>query len=750
MAKSDSRTYELSCDGFTLQLDGKGAWRRLRAPSASLEFPGIPPRVFLSGQAAAIRSVAHREGALVLELAGGSCSGLWRMAPEGDSIRSVVEIAGGDAYDCVRIELPLPARPAASLHVPTGRTYGHAVHASGPWGRDAGIPCVYRPTQFLAATAGAETLSLIGYSSLERIPHDSWGPAWKSGGFAEGGVVWAQMGCLAGEPWGLAVDASLDEAVERYREHLGRDYGARSWSEPGGAPQWLRDVRMVVTLDMFRSQGEVAHSYAHLRDLCREMSSAGMGGGVLFYLPGYHNRYDAGFPLYDPCRELGGADGFREMIDAVHQAGHRVMIHCMVWGADPCQPFFEEIEDLAAPADEAERRPGFKPVGPYVGWPSCMPPVVLEYDSGRLPMDAAADGAAAIFRTPPIPRPMEAYLTVSGVRNFAAGRLRVMLHGRELMSRPGQFAGSGSCRFRFPLRFQAGVNQVQLAFARGTPDLSRAAFRIRDAICSDPGATWTHPIVRMDVTHPRWISILRDQIAGVVTKFGVDAVHLDAGNIVTRAWAPVHEALRDALPETLFGCEFLAELGHSFFHVMQGGSLPPPGRHELTDLSWRLNGPYTRVYWHLCKAEAFVPAGPVCNHDPAQQRELAERQWTEARRWHLLPNIRLNYRDYGLDPRTRAALVEVLGGTGWFSCDHRLKGAEDDLRTLRDRLAGRPDALRSRQGLARLHAFLPAGLPRRLPDRHDRGGRAHVAGRDEPEEAHHPPRQVSWRRPDPL
>ena len=668
MAKPDSATHELCCSSFTLQLDSKGAWRQVRGASGKIELAGMPPRAFLSGQAAAIRHVSKSDGGLVLELAGESRSGVWRMTPEGDAIRSTFEIADGSPHDSVRIELPLPASQAVSLHVPTGRTCGQAIDRSSPAGRDAGIPCVYRPAQFLAATLGTAALSWIGRPSFERIGHDSWGPAWKSGGFVEEEIVWAQVECLNCEPCDLSFDRSLDDAIRRYHDHLRRDYGARPWRDPGGAPEWLGDVRMVVTLDMLRSQGEVAHSYAHLRDLCREMAAADMGGGVLFYLPGYHNRYDAGFPLYGPCERLGGASGLREMVDAVHEAGHRVMIHCMVWGADPCQPYFEEIENLVAPIDEAERRAGFRPVGPYKGWPSCMPPVELDYDSGSVPMDASVRGEAAIFGTPAIPQPMEAHLTVSGVRGLFGGRLRVVLHGREVLSRPGEFAEADSCRFRFPLRFEEGVNEVRLVFGGGTPDLSHAAFRISDAICSKPGRTWTHPIVRMDVTDRRWISIVRDQIAGVVRDFGIDAVHLDAGNAVTRSWVPIHEALRDALPDTLFGCEFLAELGHRFFHITQGGSIPGEGPHRPTDLSWRLNGPYAPVYFHLCRAEAFVPAGTVCNHQPVpgeltrEARELAERQWKEAPRWNVLPNIRLNYRDYGLDPRTRAALAEVLGG----------------------------------------------------------------------------------------
>jgi hypothetical protein len=59
--------------------------------------------------------------------------------------------------------------------------------------------------------------------------------------------------------------------------------------------------------------------------------------------------------------------------------------------------------------------------------------------------------------------------------------------------------------------------------------------------------------------------------------------------------------------------------------------------------------------------------GTVCDHRPVPdevpewRRERAERMWLEGPEWNLVPNIRLNYRDYGLDPRTREAFLEVLG-----------------------------------------------------------------------------------------
>jgi hypothetical protein len=171
----------------------------------------------------------------------------------------------------------------------------------------------------------------------------------------------------------------------------------------------------------------------------------------------------------------------------------------------------------------------------------------------------------------------------------------------------------------------------------------------------------------MDVTNPEWIAVVRDNMDGLVTRFGIDAIHLDAALIDTPEKWPLYEALREAMPHVLWGCEYMAEMNCRFYHLCQNGSLPPPSRHPLTDLTRRISGRYLKFYYHLCVADAFVPVGTVCDHRPVPdevpqwRRELADRKWREGPAWGILPNIRMNYRDYGLDPRTMEALVEVLG-----------------------------------------------------------------------------------------
>jgi hypothetical protein len=629
-----------------------------------------------------VSAITEADGGLSLALRGDAVAGVLRIHPNGDALRFTIEIEAGDPYDLVRIDLPLPPPPAATLHIPTGYTFGHAVDYRSPIGSEAGIELRGRRWQFCAAEIAGRALSFIGYSTLERIPKRSFGTPWRVGGYRDQDALWLQIECLTGTAWELADDDNLEGAIARYHAHLIDDYGAVPWrlrpsgGDRGGcAPDWFEQIKMVVTLDMYRSNSEIAHNYAHVRDLCREMTAAGVGGGVLFYLPGHHDRYDAGFPFYGPCDALGGEAGFREMVAAIHDAGHWVMPHVCIWGADPYQHYFEEIEELAVPWSEDEAIPNGR-LGPYAAWPGPMPVEFSDFDSGWCPIEPEIegnDGKQALFETVAVPRAMEAFLSISGLKGYDQGRMQVSLHDRILQAPSGALADGSAYSFQFRLRFEQGVNRVQLTFQGAAPDLSAARYRISDGIHPPDGnsltraSVWTHPFVRMDITHPRWIEIVRDQLVALIDGYQVDGIHLDAAVIDTRGLLPIYQTLSEALPNTLFGCEYLAELNYSLYHITQNGSIPEPGPHRTTDLSHRLLAPFMKVYYHLCAADAFVPVATVCDHRPVPddlpdwRRERVERLWREGPDWNITPNIRLNYRDYGLDPRTAQAFIQVLG-----------------------------------------------------------------------------------------
>jgi hypothetical protein len=652
-----------------MELDDQGFLQRFVVNGRHLGLPVCRPAVFVNGKAMVLQTARRSAERLVLPFLGEGYEGTLSFFGQSEGIRGILEIENGDPYDLVRIEVPLPPPPRSTLHIPVGRTFGYAVDEDSPRGRRYGVPCSFRRWQFCAAEIDGCVLSLIGYSKLERVPRHSFGSPWKAGGFADGQALWLQVECLNGAPWELSFDDTLDQAAGRYRRHLEEDYGAIPWRNDPRLPDWFADIKMVVTFDMFRSQGEIAHDYSHLRNLCREMRS--MGGGVLFYLPGHHDLYDRRFPFFSPNDMLGGERAFREMIETVHEGGHRVMAHCALWSYDPFQPYSYEFEDLALPWTEEESTPG-RHLGPYDASPGMHPQTPVDFDSGELPIQAEAAKGRTVFFSAEVPQAFEAYLTVSGIRNMT-GRLKATLHYRELTSKRGEVSESKPYRYKFRFRFQRGVNRVRLDFPDDIPDFEKALFRINDAIYPGPegasvwGSVWTHPHIKVNITDPRWIATIREDLSALVRRNGVDAIHLDAAAVQTRRDAPIYQELREALPGTLFASEYITELNHFFFHLSQGGSIPDDDRHTWTDLSYKLGEPYTKFYYHLCRAEGFVPVVKVCNHEPRadqlseELRELSERQWREAPKWHLLPNIRLNYRDFGLDPRTRDAFSEVLG-----------------------------------------------------------------------------------------
>ncbi|GAG28340.1 unnamed protein product, partial [marine sediment metagenome] len=238
-----------------------GRWTDVALRGERVPFPGLPPRFFLAGKPAKITAVSEADGGAVLYLKGDGVAGACRMQSTRDAIRSVVEMEGGSKHEMVGVELPLPAPPVSTLHLPAGRSAGYAIDADSPKGRENGLPCNHRGRQFCAAEIGGNVLSLIGYTKAEQLPRDAFGLTWKVGGFVTDDALWLKLAYLNGTPWELAAHPSLGGAIARYRRHLERDYGGIPWRDDPNMPDWFTDLKMVVTLDMLRSHGEVMHNY---------------------------------------------------------------------------------------------------------------------------------------------------------------------------------------------------------------------------------------------------------------------------------------------------------------------------------------------------------------------------------------------------------------------------------------------------------------------------------------------------------
>lgn len=120
---------------------------------------------------------------------------------------------------------------------------------------------------------------------------------------------------------GRAVETDLDE-------HLSFVEAARGlvpWSSRTDRPEWLEDIALVVTLHGRHWTGYVFNTFERMAEALRFVARHIEPTRVLAYLPGWEGRYYYDYPRYEPSPELGGPEGFAELVATARELGTRVM-----------------------------------------------------------------------------------------------------------------------------------------------------------------------------------------------------------------------------------------------------------------------------------------------------------------------------------------------------------------------------------------------------------------------------------------
>jgi hypothetical protein len=487
----------------------------------------------------------------------------------------------------------------------------------------------------------------------------------------------------------LALFSSMEEALSDFSGWISRRHNAGKLGAARNIPDWIHNVRLVITADMLRSNWEVTNRYEDVARLCRELHEMGCSQDTLIYIPGWHGAYDAMGPTYRPQPELGGEDGFRRMIDEAHRHGCRVMIHTTGWGIDPYHPDIDRLEELVV-RDESGRIKGWQINETWLPGKRS-----LRFETDAAPLSVKRGVKAASFDTPPIPSRCEALLTVGGVGQVS-GRIQLRNGRRSIISPPRWFETHSEYDYIYPLLLEPGVNPIQLEYlGDGEGPEPGIWYRIRYAFMPrSPYSSWTWPILVADTSNPEYIKVFTDSVSRAVKDFGIDAVHVDA-TWFDRPGMPPARDLYLTLQEKLEGVPICAEAVLAFeemgFFVLaqactqsllgaargrrapteQGSVTLKEGVEEL--YAWlskesrvcSFSKDFFRSYPHLCAANAFVPLGKVCNIFPARRVPLtSDEHWRilrDAQRLDYVPGLRINYREYGLDEETARAIREIAG-----------------------------------------------------------------------------------------
>jgi len=487
----------------------------------------------------------------------------------------------------------------------------------------------------------------------------------------------------------LAVFSSMDEAIEDFESWLKNELGVRKLSERPNIPEWVHNVKLVLTMDMMRPNWEIAHDYNDIANLAGELKEIGCPKDTLFYLPGYNGAYDSTYPNYEPHPELGGEEKFREMIETLHKNGFRAMIHTNAWGLDPCHPDIDRLQKHVLKDSEGNYK-GFQ-TGGFFYQQRAPPQRPLKYLTDKIPFKGPKGARSLTFETTSIPDRCEALITIGGTK-VGDARVRITIGRRSVLTPPGWFKDHQEydIPIGFPFLLEAGKNKIKLeVVGEAQLDWSEGWYKIRHCyIPLNPYTSWTYPILFANTSDLEWIKVYVENVASVVMKYGIDALHIDATEYEWRK--DICLKLREKLPDAAISGEGFATLSAMGFwafaqmgvgqsllahlDIMRGtvqqGSLPDTS--DLEELYRWLNKPspvnnfvkdYVKTYTHLCAADAFVPIGKVCNTFPTRYSPRCKRElWKVIREAHginYVPALRLNYRKYGLDEDAKKAIREI-------------------------------------------------------------------------------------------
>jgi hypothetical protein len=663
---------------FSIYLDGKGNIQRMVLTGREFELPLKYTLYEIDGRAAYV-SEARIEGDLSFRLTTERTAGRFILSP-GKEVRMRFEAEQGDSVENVSIVIPFPI--GTEFHLPEGYNLARKIDRKMPIGEGYSAELGYN--FFLVNVQDMWVRFLVRRKNI-----------FQRCGSAKVHISRHPEVFIVTLTWGveddafLAVFPSMGEAIGDYETWLEKGLGVKKLRERPDVPKWVHNVRLVLIMDMMRSNWEISHNYEDVANLAEELKHIGCPKDTLFYIPGWNGAYDSTYPTYQPHPELGGEEKFREMIETLHKNDFRVMIHTNAWGVDPYHPEIDRYLKYVL-RDENGDFAGFQ-TGTLTKWGIMAPPSrSLKFVTDKIRIPGVEGARSLTFKTVYVPDRCEALFTVGGLK-VGKARVRFTVGRRSITTPPDWFKTHDGYDLPFPLLLEPGVNEVHVeVMGDAEPDWSQSWYRIRYAFVPlNPYTSWTHPILFADTADPGWIEIFVGNVGAAVREYGIDAVHVDATEY---EWnKAICTALRERLPDiplsgegfaTLSGMGFWtfvqsprcqSLLGH--LDVMRGtcqqGALPDTSKIEehyewLNEESPVSNfvGEYVKIYPHLCAADAFVPVGKVCNTFPPRLSprcgKLLWKVLRDVRRLNYIPALRLNYREYGLDEETKRAIRELF------------------------------------------------------------------------------------------
>ncbi|HEX3865391.1 MAG TPA: hypothetical protein VHV78_01520, partial [Gemmatimonadaceae bacterium] len=145
--------------------------------------------------------------------------------------------------------------------------------------------------------------------------------------------------------WRLGRVSSAEDAIASHMQHIERAFAIPEWASRPDVPDWMRNIAMVTTLHGMHYTGYMFNDYAKMLEIMRWMSTQIPANRVLVFISAWDGRYYWDYPNYQVSDRMGGAAGFKRLVDEGHAMGFKIMPMFGMNTANKNQPVWPSIAD---------------------------------------------------------------------------------------------------------------------------------------------------------------------------------------------------------------------------------------------------------------------------------------------------------------------------------------------------------------------------------------------------------------------
>ena len=156
---------------------------------------------------------------------------------------------------------------------------------------------------------------------------------------------WDKQSYVKSCVWRIGRAKTYETIAKEHFEHVAKAYGIPNVADRKDIPDWMRQVKLVVSLHGEDWTGYINNDYAKQLEILRWTATKIDPKYVLVFLPAWDGRYYWNYPLYEPDVRMGGGKGFSELIDEGHKLGFHFSA---MFGANVANSYLDVYKKLSS------------------------------------------------------------------------------------------------------------------------------------------------------------------------------------------------------------------------------------------------------------------------------------------------------------------------------------------------------------------------------------------------------------------